>query len=191
MHSASLAQGFDVREYETDRKLAIEKMPAIAEGLAALLVERMDNTIFGSRFLIAGYGVVGRAVSKTLGVLGGQITVCARGDVARAEAQVMGFVSSRISELESELARTDVFISAVPSPVLGSELLHRLANRPLLIDLASPPGSVDSTAASKLGFDFIWARGLGGTSPKSVGALEWETIREIILTRENRASRAE
>ena len=58
----------------------LESLNAVptAEGCLELLLRLRQRTIWESDFLVLGYGRVGRAVARRLGLLGGRVTVAAR-----------------------------------------------------------------------------------------------------------------
>jgi dipicolinate synthase subunit A len=70
--------------------------------------------------------------------------------------------------------------SSVPQRVVGRDVLERLRQDALIVDLAAPPGGVDFDAAKELGLKAIWARGLGSRAPITVGASQWSGIRPRI-----------
>lgn len=58
----------------------LESLNAVptAEGCLELLLRLRQRTIWESDFLVLGYGRVGRAVARRLGLLGGRVTDAAR-----------------------------------------------------------------------------------------------------------------
>jgi dipicolinate synthase subunit A len=70
----------------------------------------------------------------------------------------------------------------VPTRVVGEEVIARLPQSVLIVDLAAPPGGVDFDAAKRLGRKAIWGRGLGSRAPVTVGASQWGGSRARIET---------
>ena len=70
----------------------LESLNAVptAEGCLELLLRLRQRTIWESDFLVLGYGRVGRAVARRLGLLGGRVTVAARSAEQRANARCAG-----------------------------------------------------------------------------------------------------
>jgi dipicolinate synthase subunit A len=50
----------------------------------------------------------------------------------------------------------------------------------VIIDLCSPPGSVDFEAAKALGRKTIWGRALAGRAPRRAGRDEWQVLMRIL-----------
>ncbi len=83
-------------------------------------------------------------------------------------------------ELPHIASRLDLLFSTVPTRVVGENVLSRLTRSALVVDLAAPPGGVDFDAAKRLGLRAVWGRGLGSRAPVTVGASQWDGIRERI-----------
>jgi dipicolinate synthase subunit A len=74
-------------------------------------------------------------------------------------------------------------VSSASSLILTGDLLAKVDPRTLIIDLCSPPGSVDFPAAEKLRRRVIWARAQAGTAPKTAGYNEWQALMRIVRER--------
>jgi dipicolinate synthase subunit A len=53
----------------------------------------------------------------------------------------------------------------------------------VIIDLCSPPGSVDFEAAKELERKAIWARAQAGRAPKRAGYDEWQVLMRLVRER--------
>ena len=177
-HAAALS--IQLHEYEWDKGLMLRRGPAIIEGLLKIVIENTDITIHGSRTCVVGQGTIGFLLTRYLVALGAHTHVAARNSDQRAAAYVAGAEVHRLEELADLAPRLDMVFSTVPSRVVGHDLLARLPKSTLVIDLAAPPGGVDLEAAKQLGLRAIWARGLGNRAPITVGASQWDGIRERI-----------
>ena len=120
----------------------LESLNAVptAEGCLELLLRLRQRTIWESDFLVLGYGRVGRAVARRLGLLGGRVTVAARSAEQRANARCAGCRAAPLTALPRLLPEFDAVINTIPAPVLPRALLQKLPGGALIIDLASLPG---------------------------------------------------
>lgn len=177
-HCAAL--GIRLHEYESDTRLMFMRAPAIVEGLLKVMIENTDSTIHKSRVCIVGQGTIGFLVTRYMLALGAHTHVAARNAVQRAAAHAAGAEAHTLEELERLAPTLDAIVSTVPAPVVGRNVLLRLPSHALLVDLAAPPGGIDRDAARELALRFVWARGMGMRAPRTVGASQWEGIRERI-----------
>jgi dipicolinate synthase subunit A len=177
-HCAAL--GITLHEYESDTRLMLMRGPAIVEGLLKTMIENTEITIHKSRVCIVGQGTIGFLVTRYMLALGAYTHVAARNPVQRAAAHAAGAEAYTLDELEALAPTLDAIVSTVPAAVVGRDVLSRLPRHALLVDLAAPPGGIDRDAARELGLKFVWARGMGMRAPKTVGASQWEGIRQRI-----------
>lgn len=174
--------GATLHEYEGDRQLMLERIPAIVEGALQICIERTDVTIAGARAGVVGFGNVGAHLARTLRSLAADVHVFARNPVQRAEAEAFGARTHDLSALADPGLGLTLLFSTVPAPVVDRAVLSALPEGALTMDLAAPPGGVDREAAAELGVPFVWARGLGRRAPVTVGASQWGGIRSRIET---------
>ena len=170
------ALGITLHEYEWDEDLMLLRGPAIVDGMLKVLIENTDITIHKAKVCLVGQGTIGTLVTRTLLALGARVHVAARNAVQRAAAHAAGAESHDLAALADVLPGTDIVISSVPARVLGREALEQLPPHALLVDLAAPPGGIDRDAAQELGLRFVWARGLGGRAPLTVGRSHWRGV---------------
>jgi dipicolinate synthase subunit A len=174
------ALGIAIHEYEWDRALMLRRTPAIIEGLLKIVIENTAITIHGATVCVVGQGTIGAVLARYLVALGAHTHVVARNPEQRAAAFVVGATPHTLDELPGLAHRLDMLFSTVPSRVVGADILERLPNSALLVDLAAPPGGIDFEAAKRLGLKAIWGRGLGSRAPVTVGASQWSGIRARI-----------
>jgi dipicolinate synthase subunit A len=177
-HCAAL--GITLHEYESDTRLMLMRAPAIVEGLLKVIIENTEITIHKSRVCVVGQGTIGFLVTRYMLALGAHTHVAARNAVQRAAAYAAGAEAHPLEALEALAPTLDTIVSTVPAPVVARNVLARLPSHALLVDLAAPPGGIDRDAARELGLKFVWARGMGMRAPKTVGASQWEGIRQRI-----------
>lgn len=148
-----------------------------AEGCLAMLLQIRQRTIWESEFLVLGYGRVGRAVARRLGLLGGHVTVAARSAEQRANARCAGHHAEPLSALSKLLPSFDTVINTIPAPVLTRAMLQKLPPEALVLDLASLPGGTDFAAAAALGIRAEHALALPGKcAPRTAGTLIAQTV---------------
>ena len=166
----------------------LESLNAVptAEGCLELLLRLRQRTIWESDFLVLGYGRVGRAVARRLGLLGGRVTVAARNAEQRANARCAGCRAAPLTALPGLLPEFDAVINTIPAPVLPRALLQKLPGGALIIDLASLPGGTDFVAAEELGLHAEHALALPGR-PAEIEIYSREDCRHLLphLTAEN------
>ncbi|HTZ80672.1 MAG TPA: dipicolinate synthase subunit DpsA [Stellaceae bacterium] len=169
-----------LHEYEHDAEAKLMRAPSVVEGVLATLIANTQISIHGSAIAVLGQGTLGRLLAITLHKLGARVHAVARDPVQRAEASLHGLATAEFDGLRALVPHLDILISSVPSRIVDLELMRQLRPGALVMDLASPPGSVDLEAARGLPIKAIWARGLGARAPVTVGRAQWWTIRRRI-----------
>lgn len=173
--------GIRVREYEHDDELMILRAAAVAEGAVRIAIEHTAITLHGASVLLVGFGRIGTTLGRMLYDLRARCRVAARNPVHLARAQDLGLEPIPLERMDDVLPGTDVIFNTVPARLLDGGRLKRLPAHALVIDVAAPPGGVDLDEAKRLGLKAIWARGLGGRAPITVGRSQWKGVRRIIL----------
>jgi dipicolinate synthase subunit A len=174
------ALGISISEYEWDRDLMLLRGPAIVEGLLGAIIANTDFTIHRANVCLVGQGTIGTLITQTLIGLGARVHVVARNPVQRAAAYAGGAEPHEFDALPALFPQMDIIVSSVPARVIGEELIGLLPPHALLVDVSAPPGGIDGEAARALGRNYVWARGLGGRAPVTVGRSQWSGIRPRI-----------
>jgi len=180
MRQAVSRLGLRLREYEADEDLMLLRAPAIAEGAIRIAIEHTDVTLHANRCLVVGFGKIASVLAPTLRGLGARVTVAARNHVQRAQAYALGCDAVPLDALPSIVPEMSVIFNTAPARLFTRVLLERVHRQTVLIDLSAPPGGVDLDAARELRVRTVWARGLGGRAPRTVGRSQWMGIRRII-----------
>ena len=184
-HVRTLAErrGIPITDYLQREELAVANAVPTAEGALAIAMAEVPYTIHGARCLILGYGRVAKALVKTLSAVGAVVTVAARKPQDLAWIDVGGQIPLAISDLmqgDTPLSY-DIVFNTVPEQIVGADLLARLPDDVLLLDLASAPGGFDHEWAKEHGYHVIWALSLPGkTAPVTAGRIIGQTIRRIL-----------
>ncbi len=169
-----------IHAYEHDQESRLLRMPSVVEGVLATLIANTDHSLHDSEIAVLGQGPLGRLLALALHKLGARVHAVARDPVQRAEAVAQGIDACGLESLPSIAPCLDILVSAVPVKLVDAALLRRLRPGTLVVDLASPPGSVDLEAAKGLPVKAIWARGRGARAPVTVGRAQWIAIRRRI-----------
>lgn len=180
MKDAAAAGNFRLCEYEHDDDLMILRAPAIAEGAVAIAIQQSIVTIHRSNIVITGFGRTGVALADLLSAMHAHVTVVARNPVARARAYQMGLDSSDFDRLNELVKSADMIFNTAPAQLFTREVLALIPPDTVLIDMSAPPGAVDREAASELGVQYVWARGLGGVAPRTVAQSQWIGITRLL-----------
>lgn len=181
----TLAKQFGIRitDYLSREELAVANAVPTAEGALAIAMAEVPYTIHGARCLILGYGRVAKALAKTLSAVGAIVTVAARKPQDLAWIDVGGQIPLPFSVLTDSDTPLDyeIVFNTVPEQIVGANLLSRLPDDVLLLDLASAPGGIDHDWAKAHGYHVIWALSLPGkTAPVTAGRIISDSIRYML-----------
>ena len=80
---------------------------------------------------------------------------------------------------QDHLDRFSLIVSSSSGRVITRQMIERIRSNALIMDLCSPPGSVDFDAAKALGRRVVWARAQAGTAPRTAGADEWHRANAV------------
>jgi dipicolinate synthase subunit A len=188
MHEWAKGTSVSMVGYGDDDPLAILHAVPTAEGAIKVAIENTETTILGLATLCIGLGRVGMSVAQAFEGMKAKVTLAARNPSQLARAWAMDAAPLDLRELPGRIGQFPLIVSSASSKVLTRDLLERTSPTVLIIDLCSPPGSVDFEAAKELGRKVIWARGQAGTAPRTAGYNEWQVMMRIV--REHAAKRA-
>lgn len=181
LRAAAQESGFNLVEIAKLEEFACRNAVPTAEGAVQLALENLPFTINEAEMLVLGFGRVGKAVAKLLSAMGARVTVAARKESQRQEAESLGCESLDLRLLAGRIGRYRAVFNTVPAPVLDKPRLSALTPGSLIIDLASFPGGTDFAEASKLKLKAVLASGLPGkTAPESAGKILSEAVFKIL-----------
>ena len=179
--AAFAKKGIKIIDYLDREEFAVANAVATAEGAIQILMEELPITIHGAKCLVIGFGRIGKALTARLAGLGANVSASARKCSDIAWIKAYGYKAEETQRLRGKLSGYDAVINTVPAYILSGELLGELKKDCLCLDLASKPGGVDFSEASKLGLKTIWALSLPGeVAPASSGRAMADTIYNII-----------
>lgn len=160
--------------------MTVKNAFATAEGAIAIAIQNTRTTIYQSKALVAGYGRIGRALTKLLVAFGADVTVAIRNNAQREWANLEGAKTISFEELTEE-RNFDLVFNTVPHIIFTKSELTGMDSNTLIIDLASFPGGVDFHQAKSQGINVITASALPSRfSPKSAGNFIAQSIISII-----------
>ena len=174
-------RGFKFADYYNREELIVKNAIPTAEGALEIALSEMPITVFGCRALVIGYGRVGKVMAKKLKVLEADVTISARKYSDFAWICESGMKPIHTEDLPVFAGDFDLIINTVPAMVVTKEVLKRVRDDALIIDLASKPGGVDFRVAKQLGKNVIWALSLPGkTAPVTSGEIIKEAVMNIL-----------
>ncbi len=162
--------------------LDIEKFTVLniiptVEGAIQVAMQETKRTLHGSNVLILGFGRIGKLLSKSLVGLGVNVSCEARKDTDLAWIKAYGYKPIHLKDLKNEIAKFDIIFNTIPTEILDAELLAKVKNDALIIELASKPGGINREEAKKRKINVVEALALPGkVAPLTVA----EYIRDII-----------
>jgi dipicolinate synthase subunit A len=169
--------GVKALDYSEDDPLSILHAIPTAEGAIKVAVENTPETICGMRTLCIAYGRVGVSVAAAFHAMNARVTVAARNPVQLARAESLGLdIVHRLAEIAGDY---ELIVSSPTATLVTRDVLEATRPDALVIDLRSPPGSVDHEAGQALGRKVVWARAQAGTAPRTAGRNEWRVLTRI------------
>lgn len=167
-------------DYLNREELAVLNAVPTAEGAIEIAMRNHQRTINSSNCLVAGYGRIGKILSRLLAALGANVTVSARKIDDLTWIRLNGHNAINTEDI-ADSGRYDIIFNTVPFMIFNKKTLAKVAKNALVIDLASAPGGVDFNAAEKLGITAIHALSLPGkVAPVTAGEIIKNTIINMI-----------
>lgn len=166
-----------VFDYYKDETLTLKNAIPTAEGVIAILVNSLPQTIDGLNCAITGYGRCAKELSKKLRYLGADITVAARSDKNLKEAAADGMKVCKLSDFHNNCSVTDVIINTVPARIIDESIISNLKSTAMIIEIASAPFGTDFNCAERYNINVIKAGSLPGrTAPQTAGKIICDTV---------------
>lgn len=167
-----LFDGFVCHDLLKDEEFTDANALATAENALALAILNYPGILTGGTGAILGYGRIARYLHKMLGGLNVSVTVYARSEEARKEAERRGAKARPFQCLEDEGGNYHTVFNTVPCPVVSSDAARTFPEDGLFIELASAPYGLSEQAKEALNARYLFAPGLPGRySPAFAGKL--------------------
>lgn len=169
---ALVGRGISLLDLCEDESFNLMNAIPTAEGALAIAMSHTPITLRDSHVAVLGYGRIGRVLSSQLRALGATVTVVARKEKDRTEAELKGCIACDYDQMPHLAASWDVVANTVPTVVLKEEALKAMKASAFVIELASKPGGVDMAAALRHEIRVISALSLPGkVAPVSAGRI--------------------
>ncbi|MDE7390343.1 MAG: dipicolinate synthase subunit DpsA [Lachnospiraceae bacterium] len=172
--------GARIYDYLDREELAVLNAVPTAEGAIEVAMSNYQRTINSSSCLVAGYGRIGKVLSRLLAALGANVTVSARNLNDLTWIRLNGHSAIHTDDI-ADSGRYDIIFNTVPTLIFDQKTLAKTAKNALVIDLASAPGGVDFDACDKLQIRAIHALSLPGkVAPVTAGEIIKNTICNMV-----------
>lgn len=169
-----------IYDYFDREELAVLNAVPTAEGAIEVAMRNYQRTINSSNCLVAGYGRIGKVLSRLLAALGANVTVSARKIDDLTWIRLNGHNAINTEDI-SDSGGYDIIFNTIPFMIFNEDTLCKVAKNALVIDLASAPGGVDFSAAEKHNINAIHALSLPGkVAPVTAGEIIKNTISNMI-----------
>lgn len=152
-----------------------------SEGAIQIAMQESDITMHGSNALILGYGRCGKILAQKLKGIDVNVYVCARKTSDTTYAKAYGYNTIKYSELKNSNKDFDFIFNTIPSMVLDKEMIEKLKQNCIIIDLASAPGGTDFKSASENNIKALFCPSLPGrVAPRTVANTMKKSILNIL-----------
>lgn len=182
---AAKEKGVAVFDFLDDASLAVRNSIATAEGAVCEAILRSPVNLHQSRCAVLGFGKCGHTLVSYL--KGMFCNVCVGTDVPAeyARASVIADDCIRLKDLSKRAGEFDFLFNTIPAPVVDYDVLHNMKRTALIIDIASAPGGVDYSAASRFKIPAAHCLGLPGKyAPSSSAKILFEIIQKSVVGRD-------
>ncbi|MDD4844548.1 MAG: dipicolinate synthase subunit DpsA [Anaerotignum sp.] len=148
--------------------VALENAISTAEGAIAEAITLSTQNVNQENCLILGYGRCAKAIAQRLKGLNAKITIAARKDMAQKDAIAQGYQAISLEDLKCDIPKEQFIFNTIPFTVLNEELIEKVSEDAIIIDIASSPGGTDFEACSRRGIKAKLSLGIPGRfSPKT------------------------
>jgi len=166
-----------ISDYAKDEEFLVKNAMITAEGAFQIIFSETPISVCGSRFLVTGYGRIGKTVAKVAAAFGAKVAVAARKSSDFAWIELNGYTPYKYKNLYDSIGNFDIIVNTVPCRIFDKNLISRIDKNALFVDLASIPGGCDMNDMSEYGIKAIHALSLPGkVAPFSSGRIISDTI---------------
>ncbi len=130
-------------DYFEREELIVQNAIPTAEGAISIAMQEIPFTLHGSKCLVAGYGRIGKVLSKMLCGIGADVSCSARKHSDLAWISSNGYIGINNKNLIETIHEYQIIFNTVPHKIFDRDLLKNMRSDVLIIDLASKPGGVD------------------------------------------------
>ncbi len=181
IHETLKSRGCHVFDLCKSERFSLLNAVPTVEGSIEIAMTHLPTTLHGSNAAVLGFGRIGSLLCRNLALLGVRVTVAARSERDLTLAEVYGYNAVTLSGLLEVISDMDIVFNTIPSIVITEDYLKRLPKSSPIIDLASRPGGVDTSASLRLGSKVITALSLPGkVAPESAGKIITRCMSEFL-----------
>ncbi|MDO4731367.1 MAG: dipicolinate synthase subunit DpsA [Clostridia bacterium] len=167
----------NIIDYAANEEFLLKNAALTAEGAISILIKEYKNCLFNSNCLISGYGRIGKILAHKLSLIGAKVTILARNKESLLWAEIMGYNTLDLNNLNNSFDNYDIIVNTVPYLIFDKKILNSFKKKPYMLDLASVPGGIDFKEAKKLDICVNHALGIPSEfSPKAAS----DIIKNII-----------
>ena len=167
--------------------LKLRNAVTTTEGAIDLLIRNTPRAILALPCLVIGYGAIGKRLSAMLFALGASVTVAARKQKDRTDAELHGYGIQSTDGLD--LRGFSAIFNTVPHLLLTEPRLQQSETDVRIFELASAPGGCDRGAAQRLNRTVIDGPALPGkVAPVTAGEDLAKTVIHILLSPKEKGS---
>ncbi|UMZ73423.1 dipicolinate synthase subunit DpsA [Natranaerofaba carboxydovora] len=166
---------------ENDEIAILNSIPT-AEGAISLAIDNTSFTLDDSPMLVLGFGRCGITLVNKLKSLNADVMVVARRPADLARAKEMGTKAMTFDQYrKNELDEYRLIFNTVPELVIDENIVNRLHQDTVIIDIASGKGGVDFEACNRKQINAILAKGIPGKyAPKSAANILAQVYPKIL-----------
>jgi len=128
-----------IYDYMAREELAVLNAVPTAEGAIEIAMRNYPKTINSCNCLVAGYGRIGKVLSKNLSALGANVTVSARNLNDLTWIRLNGYNPIHTDDIASS-GKYGLIFNTIPSKIFDETVLSKITRNSVVIDLASLPG---------------------------------------------------
>lgn len=171
----------NIYDYYEESEFAVKNAVPTADATVALARTIVkDSSLVNVPVLVLGYGRVGKACAKAFKDAFALVYAGARKESDFIQIEKDGYKLETSVNIKNP-SYYKIIVNTIPHSILDKDVLEKLDNNAIIIDLASGKGGVDFEVAQDLGIKAVHALGLPGKYyPERAGIIIKETILKII-----------
>lgn len=161
--------------------IAIYNSIPTAEGAIMLAIQHTEITLHRSKCIVLGMGRIGTTLARILQSLGAYVKIGLNTEDQFARAWEMNLEPFYLDDLSFEVNKIDLIFNTIPSMIITAQIIVKIPQHAVIIDLASSPGGTDYRFAAKRGIKAMLAPGLPGlVAPITAGKIIANTLGHLI-----------
>ena len=168
-------------DYNSRDEFAQKNAVPTAQGVLTFVLNNTDVTLNQLKIAVLGYGKCGKSICRTFKSMGSEVISYSRRYSSAADAESDGLTAYLLKDICETISYADIIINTVPFNILGKEIIDRISNKAMLIDVSSYPYGFDYNYAKSVNKNINLLSSLPGKYvPKTAGIIIGETIINII-----------